>query len=193
MPESSLPHAAQTALATIVRRAVVAAANGLDFTPPDELLAGALAEPGACFVTLQRGHRLRGCIGSIEARLPLGLDSALNARAATIGDTRFAPVEPSELPEIAIQLSILTRPEPLGVASRAELLAALVPGVDGLVLEERGQRATFLPAVWSQIREPESFVAHLELKAGLAAGSWSAARRAFRYRAESIAVGPALG
>lgn len=192
MAESSLPRASQSALTTIARSAVVAAANRAAFLPPEELLVGPLSEPGACFVTLQRRSRLRGCIGSIEARLPLGLDAALNARAAAVGDLRFAPVEPVELSEIAIHLSVLTRPEPLAVGSRAELLAALVPGVDGLVIEERGRRATFLPAVWSQLADPESFVGHLELKAGLAAGSWSAARRAFRYRAESIDAGLAL-
>ena len=61
------------------------------------------------------------------------------------------------------------------------------------MLEEHGRGATFLPAVWQQLPDPESFVVHLERKAGLAAGSWSSARRLFRYRAESIAVGPALG
>ena len=69
----------------------------------------------------------------------------------------------------------------------------MTPGVDGLVLEDDGHRATFLPAVWEQLPDPEAFVGQLERKAGLGAGSWSSARRFHRYRTESIAVGPALG
>ena len=60
------------------------------------------------------------------------------------------------------------------------------------MLEDQGRRATFLPAVWAQLRDPQSFLFHLEQKAGLAGGSWSPARRAYRYRTESIEVGAAL-
>lgn len=193
LPELELSPEVRTALATIARRAVVAAASGESYAPPREWIVGALAEPGASFVTLRAAGELRGCIGSITARRALAVDVAENGRAAALRDPRFAPVGAHELARLTIEVTLLTPPEPLAVGSRAELLAALVPGVDGLVLEERGCRATFLPAVWQQLPDPEAFVVHLERKAGLAAGSWSAARRLFRYRAESIAVGPALG
>ncbi len=172
---------------------MVAAARGERYAPPRELLVGRLAEPGASFVTLRAAGELRGCIGSIEARRALGVDVAENARAAALEDRRFAPVGAHELARLAIELSLLSPPAPFPVGSRAELLAALVPNVDGLVLEEQGRRVTFLPSVWEQLPDPESFLVHLERKAGLSAGSWSPARRYFRYRAESIAVGPALG
>lgn len=193
MPESAPAREWRAALATIARQAVVAAARRELYAPPQELLRGRLAEPGASFVTLRSAGELRGCIGSIVARRALGEDVAQNARAAVLADRRFEPVGEHELVQIEIELSLLTLPEPLPVGSRAELLEALVPGVDGLVLEEHGHRATFLPAVWAQLPDPESFVVQLERKAGLAAGSWSTARRHYRYRTESIAVGPALG
>ena len=192
MPDAALSAASRAALATIARRAVVAAARGERYAPPRELVVGRLAEPGASFVTLHAAGELRGCIGSIAARRGLGVDVAENARAAALEDRRFAPVGAHELARLAIEISVLTPPERFPVGSRAELLAALVPGVDGLVLEEHGRRATFLPAVWEQLPDPESFVVHLERKAGLDAGSWSPARRFLRYRAESIEVGPAL-
>lgn len=192
LPEDAFSSASRTALATISRQAVVAAARGERYAPPREWIVGRLAEPGASFVTLRAEGELRGCIGSITARRALGIDVAENARAAALSDRRFAPVGARELARLEIELALLSPPEPLPVGSRAELLAALTRGVDGLVLEEDGRRATFLPAVWAQLADPESFVSHLERKAGLPAGSWSAARRLFRYRAESIAVGPAL-
>lgn len=178
-------------LATIARQAVVAAASGESYAPPQEWIVGSLAEPGASFVTLRAAGELRGCIGSITARRALGLDVAENGRAAAVADRRFAPLCAHELAQVTIELSLLTPPEPMAVGSRAELLAALVPGVDGLVLEEEGRRATFLPAVWEQLPDSGDFVLHLERKAGVAPSSWSAARRFWRYRAESIDVGPA--
>jgi AmmeMemoRadiSam system protein A len=192
LPESAPAREWRAALATIARQAVVAAARGELYAPPQELLLGRLAEPGASFVTLRLAGELRGCIGSIVARRALGEDVAQNARAAVLADRRFEPVGEHELVQIEIELSLLTLPEPLPVGSRAELLAALIPGVDGLVLEEHGRRATFLPAVWAQLPDPESFVVQLERKAGCGAGSWSPARRFLRYRADSIAVGPAI-
>lgn len=193
MPEAALDAAARALLATIAREAVVAAVRGESFTSPPAALPGPLGEPGASFVTLTKHGALRGCIGSIEARRPLAVDVAMNARAAARSDLRFAPVDPEELPAIEVELSVLTAPEPIPAGSRAELVAALEPGVDGLVLEEQGRRVTFLPSVWRQLASPESFLSHLERKGSLAVGSWSPARRAFRYRTESIEVGPALG
>lgn len=179
--------------ATIARQAVVAAAKRAPYTAPQEWLAGRLAEPGASFVTLHSAGELRGCIGSLTARRALGIDVAENGRAAVLADRRFAPVEACELARLQIELSLLTAPEPLAADSRSALLAVLTPGLDGLVLEEHGRRATFLPAVWTQLPDPEAFLGHLERKAGLAAGSWSPARRLYRYRTDAIAVGPALG
>lgn len=193
MLETDLQPEWHSVLATIARQAVVAAAHREDYAPPPEWLAGRLAEPGASFVTLRAGGELRGCIGSLTARRALGLDVAANARAAALEDRRFPPLGPHELAQLMIEISLLTPPEALPVRSRSELLAALTPGVDGLVLEDDGHRATFLPAVWEQLPDPEAFVGQLERKAGLGAGSWSSARRFHRYRTESIAVGPALG
>ena len=192
MSDGALTGESRGLLATIARQAVVAAAKREPYAPAGEWIAGRLAEPGASFVTLRSAGELRGCIGSLAARRALGVDVAETARAAALSDRRFAPVAAHELARLTIELSLLTPPEPFAVGSRAALLAALTPGVDGLVLEEHGHRATFLPAVWTQLPDPESFVLHLERKAGLAPGSWSAARRCFRYRSESIAVGPAL-
>ena len=179
--------------AAIARQAVVAAARREPYAVPRAWLTGRLAEPGASFVTLRAGGELRGCIGSLTARRPLAMDVAENGRAAALADRRFPPLEARELGRLEIELSQLTPPEPIPADSRSALLEALVPGVDGLVLEEGACRATFLPAVWSHLPDPDAFVGHLERKAGVAAGSWSPARRLSRYRTESIVVGPALG
>lgn len=147
-----------------------------------------LAEPGASFVTLERDGALRGCIGTLEACRPLVADVAHNAWAAAFADPRFPPLDAAEYGGIRVHISVLTPPVPLPVTGEAELLAALRPGIDGLVLEEiGGRRATFLPAVWAQLPQPREFLAHLKLKAGLPREYWSDTLRFRRYETEVIA------
>lgn len=148
---------------------------------------GVLREPGATFVTLHEEGRLRGCIGHLEAVAPLVEDVAGNAFAAAFRDPRFPPLARGELPRLAIAVSVLTPPEPVAFASEAQLIAALEPGVDGLILSAGRARSTFLPAVWESLPEPREFLRHLKQKAGLPADFWSDAVRIWRYRTESFA------
>lgn len=106
-----------------------------------------LREEGACFVTLKRGGHLRGCIGTLEAYRPLLADVQYNAVSAALRDSRFLPVTPGELVDIAIEVSVLSIPEPLSFKNQPEALAQLRPGLDGIVFEYRSFRSTFLPQV----------------------------------------------
>jgi len=109
-----------------------------------------------------------------------------NARAAAFYDPRFPPLERRELGGLDIHLSVLTPSEPLPAASEAELLAALAPGEDGLILEEGPRRSTFLPQVWESLPEPRDFLRQLKRKAGLPPDHWSPDLRFRRYRVETI-------
>jgi AmmeMemoRadiSam system protein A len=140
-----------------------------------------LEEPGAVFVTLERKGRLRGCIGSYQARRPLVEDVAENAFAAAFLDPRFRPLSPEELSGLDLHISLLTPPVPVQIESREELLAILHPGVDGLLLEDPPHRATFLPQVWDALPDPEEFLDQLFTKSGLPRGHWSPTLRFHRY------------
>ena len=86
-----------------------------------------LRDPGACFVTLRRQGDLRGCVGSVRAYRPLFDDVWSNARASAFRDTRFRPVEPWELPEISVEVSLLSAPEPLACSCEEDALGSCVP------------------------------------------------------------------
>ena len=144
--------------------------------------------PAATFVTLQTGGRLRGCIGRLEAQRPLVEDVAENAFAAAFRDGRFPPLTAAEWPDLDIHVSVLTPAEPLPAASEEELLAALRPGRDGLILEDGRRRATFLPSVWETLPDKTEFLAHLKLKAGMPADYWSRDLRFYRYETENFAA-----
>ena len=145
-----------------------------------------LTERRATFVTLQKHHQLRGCIGMLEAVRPLAEDIAENAFLAAFKDPRFPPLADDEFGELEIHLSILTPAEPVSFTSEQNLITQLQPGIDGLILEEGRRRGTFLPSVWEQLPEPEEFLRHLKQKAGLAADYWSENIRIYRYRTEMI-------
>jgi AmmeMemoRadiSam system protein A len=146
-----------------------------------------LSEQRATFVTLQKQHQLRGCIGTLDAIRPLAEDIAKNAFSAAFMDPRFQPVEAHELSDLEIHLSILTPPEPISFSSEQDLQQQLQAGVDGLILAEGRRRGTFLPSVWESLPDPEQFLRHLKQKAGLAPGYWSDTIKVYRYRAEVIA------
>ena len=147
----------------------------------------ALQETRATFVTLEIKGKLRGCIGTLEARNPLAEDVSEHAFAAAFEDPRFSPVAAGEAGQLDIHISILSPPEPLPCTDEADLLAKLRPGRDGLILQEGRRRATFLPAVWEDLPDPHQFLAHLKLKAGLPADHWSPTLRFARYQAELVA------
>jgi MEMO1 family protein len=140
-----------------------------------------LAAPGASFVTLQLGGMLRGCIGSLRARRPLGEDVRANAVAAAFDDPRFDPLTVAEFPGIAVEVSLLDPAEPFPAASAAEACASLRPGIDGLILQWQGRRATFLPQVWEQLPQPLEFLRALRRKAGLAPDFWATDLSLARY------------
>ena len=162
-------------------RNTIAAALGLARQPEPE--HPALASAGATFVTLHdAAGELRGCIGRLEAVVPLEDDVRRNAAAAAFGDPRFDPLQAHEWQGLRIEVSLLDAPEPLpATPTRAEALRHLRPGVDGVILEWFERRATFLPQVWQQLPEPEDFLAALLRKAGLPPDFWAADLKLQRY------------
>lgn len=133
----------------------------------------ALQEAGASFVTLTRKDgSLRGCIGTLIAYQPLVQDVCEHAAAAAMEDYRFPPVRPEEVEELQIEISRLSPPVPLVYDQPADLPGLLRPGLDGVVLKDGAQRATFLPQVWEQLSSPQEFLTHLCLKMGASGDLW---------------------
>ncbi len=153
---------------------------------PLEAIPADLQRHGATFVTLYRHGQLRGCIGNLEACQPLVCDVVQNAFSAAYSDPRFPRVEADELATLQLEISVLTPRQPVTFDSESRLLETLRPRVDGVVLEEGGHRATFLPAVWEQLPEPASFLRQLKLKAGLAPDYWSPTLKVYRYQTVSL-------
>jgi AmmeMemoRadiSam system protein A len=171
------------ALVSLAVATVATRLRGGDHTPavPDSVL---LCAPGASFVTLERQGRLRGCIGSLDARRPLYLDVVRNAGKA-MADPRLPPVTVLDWPELEVKVAVLTEPSPVPAADLAALVALLRPGLDGLLLTDGDRRSTFLPSVWGKLPDPREFVDALLAKGGWRA--WSAEIQAYRYASVDFA------
>ena len=158
--------------------------HGIPKMPDTASLDPALGEIRATFVTLELRGNLRGCIGTLEAQLPLAEDIARNAFQAAFRDPRFAPMTREEFKDLDIHISVLSPSEPIIFESEKDLLEKIRPGVDGLVLEDGWHRGTFLPSVWEDLPDKEDFLNHLKMKAGLQPSYWSNTISIHRYTTE---------
>lgn len=140
----------------------------------------------ASFVTLNRAGLLRGCIGHLEACMPLVEDVAENAFSAAFRDPRFPPLSQDELADLELHISVLTPAEPMHFSSEADLLEQIRPGIDGLILMDGAAKGTFLPSVWESLPQAKDFLRHLKNKAGLAGNYWSGTLQVLRYETESF-------
>jgi AmmeMemoRadiSam system protein A len=167
-------------LLSLARRTVEAAARGE--RPPDlENPSGALREKGAVFVTLRIGGELRGCIGHVEAVVPLWESCRDMAEAAAERDSRFPAVRPEELPGLDVEVSVLSPLRPI----RPE---DVVVGRDGLVVRSDAGSGLLLPQVaveWGM--DAKEFVRRTWEKAGLRPG---APAELFAFSVEKLTAPP---
>jgi AmmeMemoRadiSam system protein A len=135
-------------------------------------LAPKLVEQRACFVTLTSDGLLRGCIGHILPQKALYQAVIDSARNAALHDPRFPAVQPAEVDNIRIEISVLTEPQPLAFNSPEDLLEKLQPHRDGVVLRIGPFSATFLPQVWEKVSDKIEFLNCLSEKAGCRPSAW---------------------
>lgn len=164
-PGPDLAEAQRRELFWIARQAISRALQGENWEPP----AGedGLNLKSAVFVTLRRHGDLRGCIGSIVARASLREAVSQSAVNAALNDHRFKPLQERELPDIGIEISILS---PFRLLARPD---DLVPGRHGLLVEQGRYRGLLLPQVATEHRwNRQAFLEHTCRKAGLDPDAW---------------------
>jgi uncharacterized protein len=187
MPSTDLTPEEKNMLMDIARQSI---ASGLKNCEP--LLINAsdyssnLQALRATFVTLEINQQLRGCIGTLEAYLPLVKDVSEHAFAAAFKDPRFSRLTKSEENLLEIHISILTPATSMSFESENDLMKQIQPGIDGLILESGSNKGTFLPSVWGSLPQTKDFFRHLKMKAGLPGNYWSDDIKISRYKTISI-------
>ena len=143
-----------------------------------------LLEKRAVFVTLRKrsNGNLRGCIGHSKPRYPLIEAVAKTAISSAVDDSRFTPLKIDELPDLLIELNVLSPMSP----SKPENVEI---GKHGLMINKGSKGALFLPEVAvSNDWDLNTFFDELCRKADLPKGSWNN-RYAELYVFESEAWG----
>lgn len=148
------------------------------YSPNTERMPKKLKEKKATFVTLTKNGELRGCIGSLLASKPIYQDIIENTYKAAFSDYRFPQLDKSELADVRIEISILTKPEDLEYKSQSDLISILEREKPGVIISEGLNSATFLPQVWDEITRAEDFLSHLCQKAGFDPDEWKGGRLA---------------
>jgi MEMO1 family protein len=172
----------------LLHLAIESARTGMhDPLPVLELrhLTPRLRAPGRAFVTLRRGRELRGCVGYIETNHALWETVARAARAAAHEDRRFAEVRPEEVPELIVEVSVLT--PPVSLAGPGDIRI----GQDGVIVTQGSRRGLLLPqAALEYGWDGETLLAHACRKAGLAEDAWKKGARLERFQARIFEAAP---
>jgi AmmeMemoRadiSam system protein B/AmmeMemoRadiSam system protein A len=126
-----------------------------------------LKENRGAFVTIQKRGQLRGCIGYIEGHGPLYKTIEEMAEAAAFRDPRFSPVKEKELPELDIEISVLTPLRKITNMNEIEV------GKHGIYIKKGWFSGLLLPQVATEYGwDRQTFLDHTCQKAGLPSNAW---------------------
>ncbi|MFN7096070.1 MAG: AmmeMemoRadiSam system protein B [Gammaproteobacteria bacterium] len=140
----------------------------------------------ATFVTINKDHQLRGCIGSLEVKFPVAEDVVRNAYASAFQDPRFQPLTESEFNDISLEISLLSPLSAIEFANEEDLIMQLRPGIDGVLIGDQRYRGVFLPLVWEKIADPMLFWQALKQKAHMPLNYWSDQMQAWRFTTRMV-------
>ncbi|MDP3452903.1 MAG: AmmeMemoRadiSam system protein A [Bacteroidales bacterium] len=131
-------------------------------------ISGVLSMRCGVFVTIHKKGKLRGCIGRIESNIPLYKAVEEVAALTAYYDYRFPPVEPAELKELEIEISVLSPPLKIREISQIKL------GEHGIIIRRDNKSGVFLPQVASDTGwNLQEFLGHCSAdKAGLGWDGW---------------------
>jgi len=156
----------KTALLQIARAAIENTCRG-NPVPVVQPTTDKLKEMRGAFVSIHKKGMLRGCIGNLEASGPLAKCVEEMAKAAAFRDPRFRPVTEEELPDLELEISVLTPFSELKDPTEIRI------GIHGLLIRKGHMSGLLLPQVasdrgWDAI----TFLQETCRKAGLHADAW---------------------
>ncbi len=166
--------------------------NGTVYEPPVEIIEKypRLMYTKAAFVSLDKNGSLRGSIGHLVPLMPLYRSVRDNAINAATRDSRFSPVQPEELDDIRITVSVLDLPHLIETDSPENYAKMIRPFTDGVTISYKGRHSTYLPQVWDILPEPNLFLSQLCLKQGSPQNCWlEKDARLYTYTAQVIYEG----
>ncbi len=181
----NISEAGQKKLLEIARKTLVAVTAG-KAVPEFKLDDPELQTRNGVFVTLYKKGELRGCIGNFAPETPLYETVADRTRHSALRDPRFAPVQPDEVKDIDIEISVLMPEKAIKDPLDWEF------GKHGIIVRRGFQQATFLPQVAEQFKCKEDMLSACCRKAGMLSSMWrDPGTTVLIYRAQVFGEKPA--
>ena len=173
-------------LLDLARRALEARVRRVP--PPIAECGGRLAVRHAAFVSIHCRGDLRGCLGHLALDTPLGQTIVHLAGVVADSDPRFSAVSLNELPDLQVEISVLTSPREIEAVTEIEV------GRHGLIVEDGRRRGLLLPQVavehlWTR----ETFLEHTCIKAGLPRNAWRHGARVLVFEAQVFGENQSAG
>jgi uncharacterized protein len=136
-------------------------------TPAYHTSRVSLLEKKGAFVSLHENEDLRGCIGQLYPDRELYKIVQHCALSAALEDTRFFPVRREELPDLSIEISVLSS------FRRIQEVEEIQVGKHGIYIVQGHFKGLLLPQVatnygWDRM----TFLEQTSRKAGLPASGW---------------------
>jgi AmmeMemoRadiSam system protein A len=136
-------------------------------SPPQKPQSTVLDENLGAFVTLKEHENLRGCIGYIIGQGPLWREIPSLALKAAHEDPRFMPVTREEVPELSIEISVMTKLWQMKSPEEIEI------GTHGLFITLGYASGILLPQVAPEFGvDRYGFLEMVCQKAGLPRNAW---------------------
>ena len=135
--------------------------------PEYETANPALLRKAGAFVTLNKHHTLRGCIGNFVSTDPIFKNVQIMAIAAAVEDPRFRNVTFKELQDIDIEISVLSE---LQIVQNPDEIKI---GEHGIYITKGFYRGVLLPQVATEYGwDRDTFLSETCVKAGLPPNEW---------------------
>ncbi len=163
----------KTAFCIVKRTIDEYVASGEQYEPKLDELPEEFKLKRGVFITLylknaKGEENLRGCVGLPRPVFPLGISIAKAAYSSLCSDPRFLPVSKDEIPDLVIELEILSEMEKIEYSSVEELIDLIEVGSDGLMVESPPYSGLLLPVVPLKYNwDAEQFVYALCQKANM--------------------------
>ncbi|MEA3254840.1 MAG: TIGR00296 family protein [Candidatus Altiarchaeota archaeon] len=156
-------------------RAVIESHFGAETPDIPKRMRDLMEKEHGVFVVL-RGplNVIRGCIGYAESPMPLNRAVPEVALSAALRDHKFPPVRQSELKNLIVEVSLLTKPEHVKVDKPQDYPQNITVGRDGLIVHKDFSKGLLLPQFpvergWN-IKE---FLSRTCIRGGFEGDSWS--------------------
>ena len=127
-------------LAKLAKDTVETYVKGGNIPEQPEELAPEMKEKAGVFVSIHKFGQLRGCIGTFEpTQENVAKEIIANAVSSATRDPRFPAVAPNELEDLAYNVDVLTKPEPIDSKDQLD------PKKYGVIVEAGLRQGLLLP------------------------------------------------